>query len=61
MQKRLIFKIALSVLIVLALIYLYLLKAVNNDQKEFEKMMKNNPDSIRINDTIYHFRKDTAK
>ena len=60
MQKKLIFKIALSVLIVLAIIYFYLLKAVNNDQNEFEKMMKNNPDSIRINDTIYHFKKDTT-
>lgn len=61
MQKKLIFKIALSVLIVLTIIYFYLLKAVNNDQNEFEKMMKNNPDSIRINDTIYHFKKDTSK
>lgn len=60
MTRRNLIKIGVALLIILALAYLYLVKAVNKHQEEFGKMKKGSPDSIKINDTVYHFKNDTT-
>ncbi|HEX7845456.1 MAG TPA: hypothetical protein VF476_06595 [Chitinophagaceae bacterium] len=49
-------KIIIGVLVIAGLIYLYLVLAVEDDKQHFKEGMKNQPDSIRINDSTYHFR-----
>jgi preprotein translocase subunit YajC len=61
MNKKLIYKIAIVILLVLAVVYFMLLAVVKTHQKEFKEMLKGSPDSLRINDTIYHFKKDTPQ
>ena len=61
MSKKLIYKIVIAVFIILVGFYLFLLNAVKTHQREFKEMLKGSPDSLRINDTIYHFKKDTLK
>ena len=52
-------KIIITVLVAAIVIYLAILVVVNKDKKEFNKAFKENPsqqDSIKINDTTYHFK-----
>lgn len=51
-------KVIIIVVIAAIVIYLAILAVVNRDKKEFNKAFKVNPsqqDSIKINDTTYHF------
>lgn len=49
-------KIIIGVLVIAGLIYLYLVLAVEDDKKQFRKAIKSQPDTVRINDTTYHFK-----
>jgi hypothetical protein len=57
-MKRTIFILVATVLSFAFLVYLYLLLAVNAKIKETKELMKLQPDSIVINDTVYYFHKD---
>lgn len=61
MSRKLIYKIVIAVFIVLIGIYFLLLAVVKTHQSEFKEMLKGSPDSLRINDSMYHFKKDTLK
>ena len=50
-------KVIIAIIVVAGLVYLYLVFAVNTKTKELDELRKLEPDSIRINDSIYHFDK----
>ena len=49
-------KIILALLVLIGLIYLYLVFVVNAEKKHIYEFKKLEPDSIRINDSTYHFK-----
>jgi len=51
-------------LAIVGTLYLYMVLAVETDKKEFRDTLKLQPDSLKMNDSIYHFKKagvDTAQ
>lgn len=49
-------KVIIAIIVVAGLVYLYLVLAVNTKIKEHEEFRKLEPDSIRMNDSTYHFK-----
>jgi hypothetical protein len=61
-MRTLIIKIAIVLGVIVSLVYLYLVLAVNTKIKEQEKFGKNQPDSVKINDSTYDLQKlDSVK
>lgn len=56
-MRKPILVIALVLIIIAALTYGYLVLAVDTKMKEQERFKRNQPDSIRINDSTYQLRK----
>lgn len=56
-NKTMLEKVIIVVIVIVGLICLYMVLAVNAKIKEQKEFGRNEPDSIRINDSIYHFKR----
>ena len=50
-------KFIIAIIVIAGVVYLFLVLAVNNKEKEFKKLKMLEPDSIKINDTVYYNKK----